>query len=133
MNDEEKKTIKQVKQFFKRDYPRYKQLSVFADLSSVNFDGVKSSSNINHQEQRMVKAIEAKNIVEIVNAIVDNICDSRYKTILKKCYLQNVPKWQVQNKLMYSRSTFFNLQNRALLLFAELCSNFIDTKKTASD
>ena len=128
MNDEEKKTIKQVKQFFKKDYPRYKQLSVFADLGSVIFDGVKSSSNINHQEQRMVKAIEAKNIVEMVNTIIDNICDSRYKTILKKCYLQNVPKWQVENELMYSHATFFKLQNEALLLFAELCSNFIGVK-----
>lgn len=128
MNDEEKKTIKQVKQFFKKDYPRYKQLSVFADLGSVNFDGVKSSSNINHQEQRMVKAIEAKRIVKLVDTIIDNICDSRYKTILKKCYLQNVPKWQVENELMYSHSMFFELQNRALLLFAELCSNFIEIK-----
>lgn len=120
MNDEEKKTIKQVKQFFKKDYPRYKQLSVFADLSSVTFDGVKSSSNINRQEQRMVKAIEAKRIVKLVDTIIDNICDSRYKTILKKCYLQNVPKWQVENELMYSHAMFFELQNRALLLFAEL-------------
>lgn len=86
-----KKDYKTSKQFFKKDYPRYKQLSVFADLSSVTFDGVKSSSNINHQEQRMVKVMEAKNIVEMVNTIIDNICDSQYKTILKKCYLQNVP------------------------------------------
>ena len=128
MNDEEKKTIKQVKQFFKKDYPRYKQLSVFADLSSVAFDGVKSSSNINHQEQRMVKAIEAQRIVKLVDTIIDNICDRRYNTILKKCYLQNVPKWQVENELMYSHSMFFELQNRALLLFAELCSNFIEIK-----
>ena len=125
MNDEEKKTIKQVKQFFKKDYPRYKQLSVFADLSSVTFDGVKSSSNINHQEQRMVKAIEAKNIVEMVNTIIDNICDSRYKTILKKCYLQNVPKWQVENELMYSHAMFFELQNKALLLFYKLCNSML--------
>lgn len=126
MNDEEKKTIKQVKQFFKKDYPRYKQLSVFADLSSATFDGVNSSSNINHQEQRMVKVIEAKNIVEMVNTIIDNICDSRYKTILKKCYLQNVPKWQVENELMYSHSMFFELQNRALLLFAKLFEEIIE-------
>lgn len=73
----------------------------------------------------MVKAIEAKNIVEMVNTIIDNICDSRYKTILKKCYLQNVPKWQVENELMYSHGTFFKLQNEALLLFAELSNVFI--------
>lgn len=126
MNDKEKEIIKQVKRFFYKDYPKYKQLSVFADLSSVNFDGVKSSSNINYQEQRMVKAIEAKNIVEMVNTIIDNICDSRYKTILKECYLQNVPKWQVENELMYSHTTFYKLQNEALLLFAEL---FDDTEK----
>lgn len=120
-----KKTIKQVKHFFKKDYPRYKQLSVFADIRSVNFDGVKSSDNINHQEQRMVKAIEAKNIVEMINTIIDNICDSRYKTILKKCYLQSVPKWQVENELMYSHATFFKLQNEALLLFYKLCNSML--------
>ena len=91
----------------------------------MNFDGVKSSSNINHQEQRMVKAIEAKNIVEMVNTIIDNICDSRYKTILKKCYLQNTPKWQVENELMYSCATFFELQNEALLLFYKLCNSML--------
>ncbi|MDO3392943.1 DUF1492 domain-containing protein [Ligilactobacillus sp. 110_WCHN] len=116
--------MKQVKQFFKKDYPRYKQLSVFADLGSVNFDGVKSSSNINHQEQKMVKTIEAKNIIEIVNIIIDNIFDNRYKTILKKCYLQNVPKWQVENELMYSYAVLFELQNKALLLFAEPIKGF---------
>lgn len=129
MNDKEKEIIKQVKRFFYKDYPKYKQLSVFADLSSVNFDGVKSSSNINHQEQRMVKAIEAKNIVEMVNTIIDNICDSRYKTILKECYLQNVPKWQVENELMYSHATFYKLQNEALLLFAEVINRIIGDKK----
>lgn len=126
MNNKEKEIIKQTKRFFYKDYPKYKQLSVFADLSSVNFDGVKSSSNINHQEQRMVKAIEAKNIVGVVNTIIDNICDSRYKTILKECYLQNVPKWQVENELMYSHAMFFKLQNEALLLFAKLFDEVVN-------
>lgn len=62
----------------------------------------------------------------MVNTIIDNICDSRYKTILKKCYLQNVPKWQVENELMYSHAMFFKLQNEALLLFAELFEEIIE-------
>ena len=82
MNKRNKQICDNVRYFFNHDFEKYKQLAELADLKAISYDGINSSTKINHQENKAVTASYYQNIVDTVKAIIERIQDKRYKQLL---------------------------------------------------
>lgn len=83
MSKQDKQTYDNVREFFKTDFERYKQLAELADLKGVSYDGIASKDNVNHQESKVITAVYCKNIVDTVKSIIEQMHDERYKKFIK--------------------------------------------------
>ena len=127
MSKQDKQTYDNVREFFKHDFERYKQLAELADLKSVSYDGITSKDNVNHQESKVITAVYCKNIVDTVKSIVERMHDERYKKFIKYRFFEHLSIWQISQKLQYSESTVKTVIARnACLLFAEMLAMVTD-------
>lgn len=117
----EKETIKNVRVYFDKEFPRLIELSQFGrmQLSSMKLtDTQVTSSKINNQEIGMIRSINAKEIVqETVKAILN--CSEPYSTLLKGIYIDNLRNIDVQRRIGYGSTRYSELKNKALLCFAD--------------
>lgn len=127
LTKQEKQTYDNVREFFKTDFERYRQLAELADLKSVSCDGITSKDNVNHQESKVITAVYCKNIVEAVKNIVERIQDERYKKFIKYRFFDHLSIWQISQKLQYSETTIKTVIARnACLLFADMLAMVTD-------
>lgn len=126
LSKKEKQTCDNVRYFFNHDFERYKQLASLADLKSVRHDGINSSTNTNHQEEKLITASYYRDIVETVEKVIERMQDERLKMIMEYRYLKRLSYWQIAQKMQYSESTIKQLTNQALLMFAEMLAVVTD-------
>lgn len=127
LTKQEKQTYDNVREFFKTDFERYRQLAELADLKSVSCDGITSKDNVNHQESKVITAVYCKNIVEAVKNIVERMQDERYKKFIKYRFFDHLSIWQISQKLQYSETTIKTVIARnACLLFADMLAIITD-------
>lgn len=82
MSKQDKQTYDNVREFFKTDFERYRQLAELADLKGVSYEGIASKDNVNHQESKVITAVYCKNIVDTVKSIIERMHDERYTSIV---------------------------------------------------
>ena len=126
MSKHDKKTCDNVRYFFNHDFEKYKQLAELADLKAVSYNGINSSANINHQENKVVTAFYYKNIVDTVKTIIGRIQDERYKHLLIYRHFEQLSFWQIAQRMQYSEVTVKILINQAYLLFADMLAMVTD-------
>lgn len=131
---DQRKTATRVRNFFKYDFERYLgyagldpvSLSAIDDthLSSPKMDasGVSSHGGINHQEDSILRIMEAKRACYAVVRAINRCRDSSrtpYRTILKERYLKGLDDQKVMVLLGYEHSWFDKLKRRAECEFAD--------------
>ena len=127
MSKQDKQTYDSVREFFKTDFERYRQLAELADLKGVSYDGIASKDNVNHQESKVITAVYCKNIVDTVKSIIERMHDERYKKFIKYRFFEHLSIWQISEKLQYSESTIKTVIARnACLLFADMLAMVTD-------
>ena len=126
MSKHDKQTCNNVRYFFNHDFEKYKQLAELADLKTVSYDGINSSTNINHQENKVVTASYYQNIVDTVKKVIDRIQDERYKKLLIYRHFEHLSFWQVAQRMQYGETTVKALINQAYLLFADMLAVVTD-------
>lgn len=90
MSKQDKQTYDNVREFFKTDFERYRQLAKLADLKGVSYDGIASKDNVNHQESKVITAVYCKNIVDTVKSIIERMHDERYKKFIKYRFFEHL-------------------------------------------
>ena len=127
MSKQDKQTYDNVREFFKTDFERYRQLAELADLKGVSYDGIASKDNVNHQESKVITAVYCKNIVDTVKSIIERMHDERYKKFIKYRFFDHLSIWQISEKLQYSESTIKTVIARnSCLLFADMLAMVTD-------
>lgn len=126
MSKHDKQTCDNVRYFFNHDFEKYKQLAELADLKAVSYDGINSSTNINHQENKAVTASYYQNIVDTVKKVIDRIQDERYKQLLIYRHFEHLSFWQIAQRMQYGETTVKTLINQAYLLFADMLAIVTD-------
>lgn len=127
MSKQDKQTYDNVREFFKTDFERYRQLAELADLKGASYDGIASKDNVNHQESKVITAVYCKNIVDIVKSIIERMHDERYKKFIKYRFFRSPIYLQISEKLQYSESTIKTvIAKNACLLFAEMLAMVTD-------
>lgn len=133
LTKQEKQTCYNVKNFFKTDFERYRQLAEIADLKSVSYNGTSGANNVNHQENKTITASYYKNIVDTVIAVIERMHNERYKKVLKYRHIQQLAVWQIAERMKYSDKTIRNTLNQAYLLFADMLAMVTDIDLRRSD
>ena len=126
MSKHDKQVCDNVRYFFNHDFEKYKQLAELADLKTVSYDGINSSTNINHQENKAVTASYYQNIVDTVKKVIDRIQDEHYKQLLIYRHFEHLAFWQIAQRMQYSEITVKTLINQAYLLFADMLAIVTD-------
>lgn len=116
-----KKTAKNVKHFLDKQLPKILRLAnespaslkspVISDMP-VNHEGG------NHNEDKMIKYIAAKEMIQGVAQAFQN-CSQTSLVILKGKYIQGLQDWQIEQNLYCSHSTYFKSRDKAYNEFAD--------------
>ena len=125
---DEKKTIDNVKNYFKKEFPRLKARSHMnlTNIQSPSFDSVGSGGSFrNHQEDKIVQSIWTKEYVKATYQIIEN-CPRKYMLILKHHYLYEETNEQTMDKIGLESTAYNDSKNKALLYFADAFIDFED-------
>ena len=116
---DEKQTLSNVKSFFKNDFKKVERLSGYDGvISSPSFDGLPHSTNNQSPDNFFIKhASYAELFKAVVNAI--NKCTEHHRIILKGYYLDGLKGFQIQQRLVISKSAYYERKNKAELEFAD--------------
>lgn len=120
-NIDYKKTALNVQDFLDHKLPHILRLAnespaslkspVISDMP-INHDGS------NHNEDKIVKYIAAKNLINGVAKAFQG-CSKTSFQILKSKYIDNLQDWQVEQLMYCSHSTYYKLRNKAYNEFAD--------------
>jgi len=126
---DEKKTQDKVKDYLKKDFPRFVVKAGYSmlEVKSPKFDGVGGNGNNvrNNLEDNIVDHIEAKPmVIATVDAI--NNCPEKPSWILRQLYLEGMTDAEVERASIYSHSTYQDKKKAAWLWFADAFQNTKD-------
>ncbi|AYE37792.1 hypothetical protein D1B17_03750 [Companilactobacillus zhachilii] len=123
-----RKTIKNVKDYFEKDFPRLKARS-HMDLSSLQspqFDTIPNTGNVrNNQEDNVISGIDAQEFVKSTYDVI-NKAPRIYKIILKNVYLLDQGNSVAMELTGYETSQYAKYKNRSLLYFADTYQDIYD-------
>lgn len=120
-NIDYKKTALNVQDFLDHKLPHILRLAnespaslkspVISDMP-INHDGS------NHNEDKIIKYIAAKNLINGVAKAFQSCSKTSYQ-ILKSKYIDGLQDWQVEQLMYCSHSTYYKLRNKAYNEFAD--------------
>lgn len=118
---DEKNTILRVKKYLEKDVPRIMVRAKLGLRSSHTFDDEpkeKKKIDRNTQENVTMSNLEARDILEAINKIIDG-APRTYKIILKNVYLLDQTNIVAMELTGYGAAQYSVYKNRALLYFAD--------------
>lgn len=117
-------TRRAVKSFFKKQYPRLKILSSM-DLQGVSYNNNKRSSNNNSVENRTIKAVQAKQYLNLINQCIDSL-DEIDKKIFISLAIKHMSGFQVQELTGYGDARLYDRYGKACEQIAEMLALISD-------
>lgn len=72
----------------------------------------------NHNEEKLIKYIAAKDIVNGISIALNN-CSKISFIILEGKYVKELPDWQISQNMGYSKARYFQLKDEAFNEFAD--------------
>lgn len=121
----EKETCRMIDHFFKYRLDHYLNLSGnrrYALRSPMITGMPKANSNINRQDETMMRIFHAEKVVQSVSKSINNCTnttDKPYKSILIGYYFDLLPLNKVGDKVGYKGSKLSRLKRQALLEFSD--------------
>lgn len=118
---DKRKTISNVKEYFKKDYPRLRARSQMdiSNLQSPTFNIVpREIVSYNSQENNIMSGIQSKELVQATYKAINELPEL-YKTILKNVYLLDQSNAIAMELTGYGKSQYAVYKNKALLYFAQ--------------
>lgn len=120
-NIDYKATARNVKEFLDKKLPRILRIanSSPASLASpVISDMPVNRGGGNHSEEKMVKYVAARAIIDGVSRAIAH-CSQTSSHILKARYVQGLQNWQVIDTMYCERATYYKLRDKAFNEFAD--------------
>ena len=119
-NIDYKATARNVKEFLDKKLPRILRIanaSPASLASPVISDMPVNRGGGNHNEEKMVKYVAAKAIIDGVSRALAH-CSQMSSHILKARYVQGLQNWQVIDTMYCERATYYKLRDKAFNEFA---------------
>lgn len=79
---------------------------------------VDHDSGENHNEEKLIRYIAAKDIVNGISLALNN-CSRRSFMILEGKYIKEMSDWQISQNMGYSKARYFQLKDEAFNEFAD--------------
>ena len=120
-NIDYKATARNVKEFLDKKLPRILRIanaSPASLASPVISDMPVNRGGGNHSEEKMVKYVAAKAIIDGVSRALAH-CSQMSSHILKARYVQGLQNWQVIDTMYCERATYYKLRDKAYNEFAD--------------
>ena len=120
-NIDYKATARNVKEFLDKKLPRILRIanaSPASLASPVISDMPVNRGGGNHSEEKMVKYVAAKAIIDGVSRALAH-CSQMSSRILKARYVQGLQNWQVIDTMYCERATYYKLRDKAFNEFAD--------------
>lgn len=120
-NIDYKATARNVKEFLDKKLPRILRIanaSPASLASPVISDMPVNRGGGNHSEEKMVKYVAAKAIIDGVSRALAH-CSQTSSHILKARYVQGLQNWQVIDTMYCERATYYKLRDKAYNEFAD--------------
>lgn len=120
-NIDYKATARNVKEFLDKKLPRILRIanaSPASLASPVISDMPVNRGGGNHNEEKMVKYVAAKAIIDGVSRALAH-CSQMSSHILKARYVQCLQNWQVIDTMYCERATYYKLRDKAFNEFAD--------------
>ena len=120
-NIDYKATARNVKEFLDKKLPRILRIanaSPASLASPVISDMSVNRGGGNHSEEKMVKYVAAKAIIDGVSRALAH-CSQMSSHILKARYVQGLQNWQVIDTMYCERATYYKLRDKAFNEFAD--------------
>lgn len=120
-NIDYKATARNVKEFLDKKLPRILRIanaSPASLASPVISDMPVNRGGGNHSEEKMVKYVAAKAIIDGVSRAIAH-CSQTSSHILKARYVQGLQNWQVIDTMYCERATYYKLRDKAYNEFAD--------------
>ena len=120
-NIDYKATARNVKEFLDKKLPRILRIanaSPASLASPVISDMPVNRGGGNHNEEKMVKYVAAKAIIDGVSRALAH-CSQMSSHILKARYVQGLQNWQVIDTMYCERATYYKLRDKAFNEFAD--------------
>lgn len=114
-NIDYKATARNVKEFLDKKLPRILRIanaSPASLASPVISDMPVNRGGGNHNEEKMVKYVAAKAIIDGVSRALAH-CSQMSSHILKARYVQGLQNWQVIDTMYCERATYYKLRDKA--------------------
>lgn len=114
-----KKTGKNVKDFFKHDYPKLERFAGYDGMiKSPVIDGLPHTNGYSNPDKKFVVHASYS---ELLNAVKDAAgkCGHSAQLVITKHYMNNVPLYLVADLLSISSKTMYNKQDIYLVEFAD--------------
>lgn len=117
-----KRTANNVRDYLDNKLPRLLRMvnespaslksSVISDMP-VNHD-----SGENHNEEKLIRYIAAKDIINGISLALNN-CSQTAFIILESKYIKELSDWQISQNMGYSKARYFQLKDEAFNEFAD--------------
>lgn len=120
-NIDYKATARNVKEFLDKKLPRILRIanaSPASLASPVISDMPVNRGGGNHSEEKMVKYVAARAIIDGVSRALAH-CSQTSSHILKARYVQGLQNWQVIDTMYCERATYYKLRDKAYNEFAD--------------
>lgn len=120
-NIDYKATARNVKEFLDKKLPRILRIanaSPASLASPVISDMPVNRGGGNHSEEKMVKYVAARAIIDGVSRAIAH-CSQTSSHILKARYVQGLQNWQVIDTMYCERATYYKLRDKAFNEFAD--------------
>lgn len=120
-NIDYKATARNVKEFLDKKLPRILRIanaSPASLASPVISDMPVNRGRGNHSEEKMVKYVAARAIIDGVSRAIAH-CSQTSSHILKARYVQGLQNWQVIDTMYCERATYYKLRDKAFNEFAD--------------
>lgn len=127
-----KKTIENVKNFFKHDFPRLLDMSDFTrvDLKSPSFSSEPHGSMIdNSNESKIVSYMEADRAVRAVVRALDGMSNEKYASIIKRHYILGLDWETIADDYGYTTRNIMRVQNKAYISFADSLAKYYELRE----
>ena len=120
-NIDYKATARNVKEFLDKKLPRILRIanaSPASLASPVISDMPVNRGGGNHSEEKMVKYVAAKAIIDGVSRALAH-CSQMSSHILKERYVAGMENWQIIETMYCERATYYKLRDKAYNEFAD--------------
>lgn len=120
-NIDYKATARNVKEFLDKKLPRILRIANASPArlaSPVISDMPVNRGGGNHSEEKMVKYVAARAIIDGVSRAIAH-CSQTSSHILKARYVQGLQNWQVIDTMYCERATYYKLRDKAYNEFAD--------------